>query len=225
MEPALADGPDPMDWTVGEAASVPPAVDFLNQLPVPPAAEYSAFDWNFFLPLGPEPHMIQADELLQFNSYPRMVASQDMWASWQEVDAMMFDSTHDNTFGNPGYGSPSRALSVGSRHLSIGSGASSNHSWSSWRGRSRIKKVFSRTSSIAGRAKRAMKEGMSSWSLNGAKEHVSPSPRRTGKLTDVARAGMRLLKGQGACWKCKILKKSVRKTSFWPSLYQADNLV
>lgn len=107
--------------------------------------------------------------------------------------------------------SPPRAPSVGSGHLSIGSAGSSNHSWSSWRGRSRIKKVFSRGSSIAGRAKSTMKAGMSSWSLDSAKKHVSPSPRRTGKLTDVARAGMRLLKGQGACWKCKILKKTVRK--------------
>lgn len=143
------------------------------------------------------------------------------WSNWFTQDfqnATMYSSTHDNIFGNPGYGSPSPALSVGSRHLSIGSGGSSNHSWSSWRGRSRIKKVFSRSSSIAGRAKSTMKEGMSSWSLSGAKKHVSPSPRRTGKLTDVARAGMRLLKGQGACWKCKILKKSVRKPALDVSL-------
>ena len=104
--------------------------------------------------------------------------------------------------------------------LSIGSGGSSIHS-SSWRGRSKIKKMFSRSSSTAGQAKSAMKEGMSSWSLSGASKHVSPSPRRNGKLTDVARAGMRLLKGQGACWKCKILKKTVRKL-LWKSSYQAD---
>ena len=97
--------------------------------------------------------------------------------------------------------------------LSIGSGGNSIHSWSSWRGRSKIKKMFSRSSSTAGQAKSAMKEGMSSWSLSSANKHVSPSPRRSGKLTDVARAGMRLLKGQGACWKCKILKKTVRETA------------
>lgn len=210
MEPALTNGADPMDWTVQEATSIPPAVDFLDQFP--------AVDWNTFTFQHPELHTIQTAESLLATPFMTVeqAAQAAMWANWQEIEnAMSFDSTHDNTLELlPRYGSPSRALSVGSGHQSIGSGASSNHSWSSWRGRSRIKKVFSRTSSIAGRAKNAMKEGMSSWSLNGAKEHVSPSPRRTGKLTDAARAGMRLLKGQGACWKCKILKKSVRNFFF-----------
>ena len=211
MEPALRDGADPMDWTVQEAASIPSTVDFLDQFP--------AVGWNTFPFQQTQLHTIPtAYSLSPFTTTPLELqvdlaaqAQPFMWANWEQIkNAINFDSTLNKTSEIlPGYGSPSRALSIGSGHLSICSGASSNHSWSSWRGRSRIKKVFSRTSSIAGRAKNAMKEGMSSWSLNGAKEHVSPSPRRTGKLTDVARAGMRLLKGQGACWKCKILEKSV----------------
>jgi len=144
-------------------------------------------------------------------SEPFKIPNRSIWTEWHELENPI-DISPDNYFSTPGFGSLPRAPSVGSGHVSIGSAGSSNHSWSSWRGRSRIKKVFSRGSSIAGRAKSAMKDGMSSWSLNGTQTHVSPSPRRTGKLTDVARAGMRLLKGQGACWKCKILKKTVRKS-------------
>ncbi|KAE8442815.1 hypothetical protein EG329_002787 [Mollisiaceae sp. DMI_Dod_QoI] len=145
-------------------------------------------DWSApgFTPSFSEGFDMQALELsplqadFQFATYTTEFGN----ANWAEFQNVMCDSTLDNTFGNPGYGNPSPALSVGSGHLSIGSGRSSNHSWSSWRGRSKIKKVFSRSSSISGRAKNAMKEGMSSWSLSGAKKHVSPSPRRTGKLTD-----------------------------------------
>jgi hypothetical protein len=214
MEPALTDGADLMDCG---PTSILPAGTSPNLPSFPPTAEYSAIDWSGFL----ERHELPTYE--SFQSYPFIeldnpASSQGMANLLDFQNATMYGSTHDNTFGNPAYGNPSPALSVGSRHLSIGSGASSNHSWSSWRGRSRIKKIFSRGSSIAGRAKSAMEEGMSSWSLSGAKKHVSPSPRRTGKLTDVARAGMRLLKGQGACWKCKILKKSVRKTALDVSL-------
>ena len=202
-----------MDWI---SASLLPEATW-PILPSVPHQDY-AIDWS-----PPTSDFIEGLEYttLQSNSFIAMdypAFSPDM-TNWQDIQsATMCNGTCDNTFGNPGFGSPARALSVGSRHLSIGSAGSSNHSWSSWRGRSRIKKVFSRSSSVAGRAKSAMKEGMSSWSLSGAKKHVSPSPRRTGKLTDVTRAGIRLLKDQGACWKCKILKKSVRNMALDVSL-------
>jgi hypothetical protein len=214
MEPALTDGADLMDWG---STSILPAATSPSLLSFPFAAEYPAIEWSTpgFLELVAQAY----EPLSNLFTKPDDPASSQGMANWPDFqNATIYGSTHDNAFGNPGYGSPSRALSVGSMHPSIGSGGSSNHSWSSWRGRSRIKKAFSRSSSIAGRAKSTMKEGMSSWSLSGAKKHVSPSPRRTGKLTDVARAGMRLLKGQGACWKCKILKKSVRKTALDVSL-------
>jgi hypothetical protein len=197
-----------MDW--GPTSILPAA----TSPPFPPPAEYSAIDRSTlgFLDRYAFESYPYAPYAYEPFTEPDNPASSQGMANWPDFqNATTYRSTLDNTFGIPGYGNPSPAPSIGSRHLSIGSGASSNHSWSSWRGRSRMKKVFSRTSSIVGRAKSAMEEGMSSWSLSGAKKHVSPSPRRTGKLTDVARAGMRLLKGQGACWKCKILKKSVRK--------------
>lgn len=38
----------------------------------------------------------------------------------------------------------------------------------------------------------------------------SPSPRRTGRLSDLVRKGMKELKhAKGACWRCKILRKKV----------------
>lgn len=164
-----------------------------------PLSDHSATIWPGYD--SPFNAIVGADSSPTFNDYQ----ISDMHARWQEIDMTIDSNKYD--FGVPEYSEPSRAHSIGSGHVSIGSAASSNHSWSSWRGRSR-NKVLNRASSIVGRAKSAMKEGMSSWSLHGAKKHVSPSPRRTGKLTDAARAGIRLLRGQGACWKCKILKKS-----------------
>jgi hypothetical protein len=204
----MTDGADLMDW--GPTSGLPGATSVYL-----PVAEYSTVGSS---PLVVEPLAIQADDSLRFNPFTEPDTS---WANWSEIEYAMNSITHDNTFVNSGYRRPSSELSVGSTYLSIGSIGSSNHSCLSWRGRSRIQNVFSRSSSIAGRAKSTMQEGMSSWSLSGAKKHVSPSPRRTGKLTDAVRAGMRLLKGQGACWKCKILKKSVRKMALYVS-YQAD---
>ncbi|KIM97200.1 hypothetical protein OIDMADRAFT_57835 [Oidiodendron maius Zn] len=176
----------------------------------PPAAIYEDPTWESSIPF--EATSLNTTSTLPFAPYPienpALWQASEMWAGWEIQNYQTLSSTHDNTFETLEFESPSRALSVGSKHLSMGSGGSSNYSWSSSRGRSRIKKVFSRSSSIASRAKSAMKEGMSSWSLSGAKQHVSPSPGRTGKLADIVREGIRMLKGQGACWKCKILKKS-----------------
>jgi hypothetical protein len=221
MEPAVTEGAGLMDRV---SASVLPETTSPDLLTVRPTKEYSTIEW------GPPNFLqqpVESNEFYPFDPFTALdgptslqaahVAQAATWANWQEIEKVMnFSSTNDDIFRNSGYsgyGSPSRALSVESMHKSISSRSSSNHSWLGWRGRSRIKKLFSRSSSIAGGAKSTMNEGMSSWSLGDATKHFSPSPRRIGKLTDVARAGIRLLKDQGACWKCKILKKSVRKTA------------
>ncbi|KUJ10159.1 uncharacterized protein LY89DRAFT_271405 [Mollisia scopiformis] len=196
MEHAMSHEADLMDWS-STLLQTPNMSDNLSSFM--PVAGNAGPDWN--------PDTTYPTHLdLRSNEMDRTDSFFADWPNFQE--SIMHGSAHEYTYGNPGFASPSSALSVGSGHLSIGSGASSNHSSSSWRGRSKIKKLFSRSSSKTGGAKSAMEDGMPSWSLNGAKKHISPSPRRTGRLTDEGRAGMRLLSGKGACWKCKILKKS-----------------
>lgn len=47
-------------------------------------------------------------------------------------------------------------------------------------------------------------------SISGPVSLPSPSPRRTGRLSDIVRKGMEELKhAKGACWRCKILRKKV----------------
>jgi len=94
-----------------------------------------------------------------------------------------------------------------SRDNSIHSGPSSMDSASSFRGRSRIRKFFSRSSSISKNSKGSFRERLYSWNIRDSSKAVLPSPGRHGRLSEGARAAMKALKEVGACWKCKIVRK------------------
>jgi hypothetical protein len=111
------------------------------------------------------------------------------------------ESTNVQTFSRP------ISILIDSRSSSIGSQTSE-------RGRSRIKKAFSRRSSIQSNTGHGFKEivfdSRSNHSASSsAGSFQSFSSVRSGRLSDVARNMMRAVKEIGACWRCKILRKTV----------------
>jgi hypothetical protein len=97
---------------------------------------------------------------------------------------------------------------------SIGSRSSSISSQKSERGRSRIKKAFNRRSSIQSDTGHGFKDivfdSRSNHSVSSsAGSFQSFSSVRSGRSSDVARKMMRAVKEIGACWRCKILRKTV----------------
>jgi hypothetical protein len=119
-------------------------------------------------------------------------------ADWSDFQTTM-------TFSSPSYD----AYPVCGGDNSIHSAASSMDSASSFRGRSKIRNLFSRTSSTSQNSKRSFRERRHDWNIRDLSKVISPSPGRHGRLTDGARAAMRALKEVGACWKCKIVRKKV----------------
>jgi hypothetical protein len=104
---------------------------------------------------------------------------------------------------------PCHAYPASSRDNSIHSAASSIQSASSFRGRSKIQKLFSRTSSTSQNSKGSFRDRLYDWNIRDSSKPVSPSPGRHGRLTEGARAAMRALREVGACWKCRIVRKKV----------------
>jgi hypothetical protein len=145
----------------------------------------SMFDFPVFQVEGPSDSLWDtADNLAGF--------------SWLDFQASMNSS------------SPSHhAHPASSRDNSIYSGASSMESASSFRGRSKIQKLFSRTSNTSRNSKGSFRDRLYDWNVRDSSKPVSPSPGRHGRLTEGARAAMRALKEVGACWKCKIVRKKV----------------
>jgi hypothetical protein len=133
----------------------------------------------------------------QFES-PWDTANNSVGATWSDLQAAM-------NFSSPSY----HAYPASSRNNSIHSAASSMESASSFRGRSKIQKLFSRTSSTSQNSKGSFRDRLYDWNIRDSSKPVSPSPGRHGRLTEGARAAMRALREVGACWKCKIVRKKV----------------
>ena len=89
----------------------------------------------------------------------------------------------------------------------------SNHSHRSYGG---VKRFFHRRSSVKSQASSSYNEiifdsssACSRTSLSSAVSQASVSSGRRTPLSEVARVGMNIMRKVGACWRCKILRKTV----------------